>query len=297
MPGSRRSSFRSARSALRTMLVIGCLSTVAGVFWHAEAACPVPERALGAPISQRFNALLNEHFPMLRGDPTLSGTDRAILVGYALGRQAPAVGDDPVRRAAFDCLLIALDQATYWQAIASGPRFGFAMAADTFRTLYAAAMGMHDDRVFELTGYTPATALPNVFDVDSAVNGGPDRFDPSVMDAFRDGLLADGFGPDYGPNRGGCPPEPGQPPDYYFAAVPWPHVPCYAFGDAVWCCQNYRWESVGRTDGSSWALADLRGGPSCAFTTTWHAEEGFFFGGTASCPGGHAFNWNVRIVQ
>ena len=262
MPGPRRSSVgaarSAARSAMRTMLVVGCLTAVAGVAWHAEAACPVPERALGAPITQRFETFLNEHFPMLRGDRALSGRDRAILVG-------------------------------------------FAMAADTFRTMYAAAMGMHDERVFELTGYSPETVLPNVFDVDTVLAVVPDPFDPDEMDAYRDDLLADGYGPTYGPNRGGCPPEPGAPPDYYFATPPWPHIYCYALGGAVWCCENYRWASVGRIDiddgGSRWSLADLRGGPSCAFTTTWHADEGSYFGGTARCPDGREFNWNVRIAQ
>jgi len=301
MPGPRLSSAGAARRGLRTVLIVGLLAMVAGSTWHAEASCPVPERALGAPITQRFNRFLDQHFPMLRGDRALSVRDRAILVGYALGRQAPAVGDDAERRAAFDCLLIALDQTTYWEAIASGPTFGFAMAADTFRTMYAAAMGMHDERVFELTGYTPETALPNVFDVDTVVVEAPDPFDPDEMDAYRDGLLADGYGPTYGPNRGGCPPEPGQPPDYYFATPPWPHIYCYALGGAVWCCEYYRWASVGRIDiddgGSRWSLADLRGGPSCAFTTTWHADEGSYFGGTARCPDGREFNWNVRIAQ
>ncbi|MDZ7708345.1 MAG: hypothetical protein U5J97_10750 [Trueperaceae bacterium] len=264
---------------------------------RAEAACPVPEQALGSPIAQRFSDYLNEHFPMLRGDRSLSDADRAILVGYALGRQAPAVGDDPARRDAFDCLLVALEHATYWQALASGPAFGFAMAADTFRTMYAAAMGMYDDRVSELTGYTPDTELPNVFDVDTAVAGGPDPFDPVEMDAFRDGLLADGFGPDYGPNGGGCPPEPGATPDYLYTVVPYPHQLCWAFGDAVWCCGNYRWTSVARTDGLDWAITDLRGGPSCAFTTTWQGDDGYSFGGTARCPDDREFGWNVRIVQ
>jgi hypothetical protein len=101
---------------------------------------------------------------MLRGD-RINAEDRAILVGFALGRQAPAVGEDRLRREAFDCLMLALEHATYWQAIASGPQFGHAVANEIYRTMYAAAMGMHDDRVLELTGYTPDTPLPDIFDI------------------------------------------------------------------------------------------------------------------------------------
>lgn len=278
------------------MLAVTGMLVVLAAAPFAEAACPVPDRALGSPIAQRFEAYLGEHFPMLRGDRSLSGTDRAILVGYALGRQAPAVGDDAARREAFECLLVALEQATYWQAIASGPMVGFAVANDSYRTMYAAAMGMHDDRVFELTGYHHDTPLPSVFDGPAVVDGGSDRFVPAAIDAYRDGLLADGFGPDRGPNGGGCPPADGTEPYAYFAAVPWPHIPCYALGGSLWCCANYRWDSVASTDGVNWAMSSLRGGPACAFTTTRQADDGWI-SGTATCPDGHAFNWNVHFVQ
>jgi len=67
-------------------------------------------------------------------------------------------------------------------------------------------------------------------------------------------------------------PGEGATPDHLYTVVPHTYQPC-------------------------WAITDLRGAPSCDFTTTWQEEAGYYFGGTARCPDDREFGWNVRIVQ
>lgn len=291
-------------------LVAICAASVGSAF----AACPNPESAQSAPVVQMFMDHLRQHYPMLRDDPSLSMEDRLILIGHALGRQALAVGDDPDRKAAFDCLQVALEQNEAWPMILGRPVRGRTGVPEYFHTIYASAMGMHDDRVAALAGYTAATPLPTVFgdppmaaDDRPAARGDAAGATPQTaasdveisstwIDQHRDQLLADGFGPFNGPEGGQWAPD--RAPDYLFTVVPWPHVQCWSFSNGVWCHATSTWGSVGVTDGDGWANAPLTGEPSCTFRTDWREtdEDGRHrFGGGMTCPDGRESAWHVVV--
>jgi hypothetical protein len=266
----------------------------------ARASCPAPDLALTSPVAERFRTYLERYFPRA-SDRSLTLHDRFVLVGYALGRQAPVAGEDPARREAFDCLLVALDQRAYWATLLEEREFDPLEVQRGFRTLYAAAMGMHDDRVAELTGYGVDTTLPTVFDAPStwapagrteaSGDGGsdasaPPAIDPAEIGAYRDAAIEAGLGPQAGPGGATCPLD--RPPDVvhvdaFFNAA----SSCWSVGGAIWCCGNYRWTAVAVTDGDGWAMAPLNGAPPCTYTTTWRriwdAGEPAF-GGLAECP-------------
>jgi hypothetical protein len=291
------------RRARSRALVRPLLSTLALVLlWllgTAQASCPSPEFALTSPVAERFRTYLERYFPAA-GDRSRSIEDRFILVGYALGRQAPAAGEDPARREAFDCLLVALDQRAYMAHVLRG-EFDPIEARRAFRTMYAAAMGMHDDRVAELTGYDVDTILPTVFDPPAtwapasrteasgaaASDGSASpEVDPAEIGAYRDAAIEAGLGPHEGPGGATCPLD--RPPDVvYVDAFFNAASPCWSVGGAMWCCGNYRWTAVAVTDGDGWAMASLNGDPPCTFLTEWRriwdAGEPAF-GGTAECP-------------
>lgn len=318
LPPNRRPARRRHRAHGLLVVVLAALAGLGpGV---ARAECPNPDAAISSPIAERFRDYLHAHFERV-DDPTLSAFDRFVLIGYALGRQAPAVGGDPERRDGFDCLLVALDQKAYWSALIRG-EVGVAPGDPTgFRTIFAAAMGFYDERVAELTGYHADTVLPTVFDPPFApvgdadpsnvgpaevpalpgadTEGGPVApvaIGPAEIGAYRDDLLAAGLGPDVGPGGATCPLE--RPADFLFV-VPAriASSPCWTIDGAQWCCAHYRWFAVAYTDGDGWAMADLDGSPVCTFTTLWRRRWDAgepAFGGDATCPDREGtFRWHV----
>ena len=308
-----RSRRRPTRRRHRShVLFIAVLAALAGFsLGVARAECPNPEAAIASPIAERFRDYLQAHFERV-DDPTLSAFDRFVLIGYALGRQAPAVAGDPDRRDGFDCLLVALDQKAYWATFIRG-EVGLGAGDPTgFRTIFAAAMGFYDERVAELTGYDADTVLPTVFDPpfaperatppsnDGAPEGpalpdadaegrpaAPVAIGPAEVGAYRDSLLAAGLGPDVGPGGATCPLE--RPADFLFVdPARISSSPCWTIDGAQWCCANYRWVAVAYTDGDGWAMADLDGSPVCTYTTLWRRRWDAgepAFGGEATCPG------------
>ena len=265
-----------------------------------RAECPNPGAAISSPIAERFRTYVGRYFPEV-ADRSRSLDDRFVLVGYALGRQAPAAGEDDARREAFDCLMVALEQRAYWATVLQEGGFDPLVARRAFRTLYAAAMGMHDDRVAELTGYDATTVLPTVFDPPdtwgpasgSEASGGSDAgtvaslaIDPAEIGAYRDAALEAGLGGIYGPGGATCPLE--RPADVVYVDTSFGEAsPCWGMDGAMWCCGINRWTAVAVTDGDGWAMANLNGSPPCTFTTawrrTWDAGEPAF-GGSVTCP-------------
>lgn len=312
---TRRSARRWRRSHGLWVVVLAVLAGVGlGV---ARAECPNPGAAISSPIAERFRGYVHAHFERV-GDPTLAPFDRLVLIGYALGRQAPAVRDDPERRDGFDCLLVALDQQAYRATLIRG-EVALGLGDPTgFRTIFAAAMGFYDERVAELTGYRADTPLPTVFDpplapvaagdpsnAGSAEVPAPVAIGPAEIGTYRDDLLAAGFGPDVGPGGATCPLE--RPADFLFV-VPAriASSPCWTIDGAQWCCANYRWFAVAYTDGDGWAMADLDGSPVCTFTTLWRRRWDAgepAFGGEATCPdregttGWYVLNLDERLRE
>lgn len=161
MPVARSPLHRPVRSRrrLHALFVVVLAVLPALGLGAARAACPNPEGAIASPIAERFRTYLQSRFEQL-DDPTLASFDRLVPIGYALGRQAPAVGSDPTRRDAFECLLVALDQTAYWTTLIQG-QVGVGWGDPSgFRTICAAAMGFYDDRVTELTGYRAESTCP-----------------------------------------------------------------------------------------------------------------------------------------
>jgi hypothetical protein len=267
----------------------------------AYASCPAPEHALTSTVAERFRTYLGRYFPEV-GDRSRALEDRLVLVGYALGRQAPAAGEDPARRDAFDCLLVALDQRAYLARLLEERELNPVETQRAFRTLYAAAMGMHDDRVAALTGYDVDTVLPTVFDPPSAWGpagraeasgaddpdgGAPLAIDPDTVGAYRDGAVETGLGPDHGPGGARWPLERSADVVFHVFGPFGGTLLCWSLDGALWCGANYRWTDVAVSDGDSWAMAPLNGEPPCTYETEWRriwdAGEPAF-GGTAWCP-------------
>ncbi|GEM_PF-1457887 len=310
---------RGRRLRASGLLALALAGLALGV---ARASCPNPEGAIASPVADRFRTYLQTHFEPL-DDPSLARFDRLVLIGYALGRQAPAVGDDPMRRDAFDCLLVALEQRTYWTTLIQG-ELGTPGDRSGFRTIFAAAMGFYDERVAELTGYREGTVLPTVFDppfapvgvaepspagpADPAARPSPDpesepapvAIVPEEIGAYRDDRRAAGLGPDHGPGGATCPLD--QPADFLFVDTSYGStMPCRALDGALWCCSGYYWSAVAFTDGDGWAMAPLDGGPVCTFTTTWRGRgDGGepTFGGGVTCPGREGVSgWYVLVLD
>ena len=302
MQPPRRPTLR-LRSGVRPRRVLAAsllLLLLAPLLGEARAACPNPDFALTSPIAERFRTYVSRYVPEA-GDRSRSLDDRFVLVGYALGRQAPAAGEDDARREAFDCLLVALEQRAYWATILEERGLDPLEARRAFRTLYAAAMGMHDDRVAELTGYDASTVLPTVFDPPDTwgpaswpeASGTPDAgaesspaIDAAAIGAYRDAALEAELGGIYGPGGVTCPLD--RPADVtYVDTFVNSATPCWGIDGAMWCCGNYRWTSVAVTDGDGWAMAPLNGAPSCTHTTEWRRPwDGGepAFGGRRTCP-------------
>ena len=298
LPSKRRRMHDSRRSHRRWVVVLAALAAFGlGV---VRAECPNPGAAISSPIAERFRTYVGRYFPEV-ADRSRSLDDRFVLVGYALGRQAPAAGEDDARREAFDCLMVALEQRAYWVTVLQEGDFDPLMARRAFRTLYAAAMGMHDDRVAELTGYDASTVLPTVFDPPDtwgpaswseasgdadAGTAAPLAIDPAEIGAYRDAVLEAGLGDIHGPGGATCPLE--RPADVVYVDTSYGGSSlCWGMDGAMWCCGNDRWTAVAVTDGDGWAMAHLNGSPPCTYTTewrrTWDAGEPAF-GGSATCP-------------
>jgi hypothetical protein len=106
-------------------------------------ACPVTGDLLEGPIWRGFLEWVREAYDHPRGDDPV----HPAVLGRALGRIALAVGGDEQRHVAFACLEDALDlwAAQVDQLLGMAPGLAF-------RTLWQAAMGLHDDEVLRITG-------------------------------------------------------------------------------------------------------------------------------------------------
>ena len=156
----RGSGTNSHRQALKISAILGVtlafLTFGSGHEAVAEGKCAQPEQARSSPAWQAFEKIVREHYvePGNLHPSKLSAEDWALVLGHALGRQAPALGDSVDDRVAFDCLETGIKQVL---AKSGFTRFLplpeiLATSNKLYRRVQEAALGMHDTRIEELTG-------------------------------------------------------------------------------------------------------------------------------------------------
>jgi hypothetical protein len=108
-----------------------------------------------SPIWHDFESFVEkEYFQGKNG-----GTNRVYAFGHALGRLASAVQSQPYRHEQYECVKWVLEDRISKFVILGSPE----MAKKYFSTLMDAAMGMHDEKVKEVTGVTSTEPLYHLF--------------------------------------------------------------------------------------------------------------------------------------
>ena len=220
----------------------------------AQAGCP-SGNARSTPAWQAFEKIVERDY-VQAGDlrpSSLSPQDWAIVLGHALGRQAPAVGDNEDNRAAFDCLEVGIQEVLVKGLIFSVPN-PQQVSNGLYRRVLESAMGMHDARVEELTGMAPDAPIATIFDV-AKRDAGPDTAKPDTREKEEDRvahagpdlssgwLERSGFHQSNSP-WGHSPPE-GRDADLVLTVVPYAGVSCWHWQEsAYWCFGNSKWKSV-----------------------------------------------------
>lgn len=105
--------------------------------------CSVSDAPFESTAWARFEHFVQQEY--IR-DKAFEGEDAAVVFGHALGRAARAVGTDPARMAAFDCLYLALEEAYLIG------QCGLFDTTDLFQLVHESAMGLHDAWVSEISG-------------------------------------------------------------------------------------------------------------------------------------------------
>jgi len=138
--------------------------TAAGIVFSAPALaaeCPSTATLQDAPFFTTFQDYVREEY-----DPDVPFD--AYAIGHAYGRVASAIGDDPERQVVFACLEVALEQYAERVKRYAGRDRVYPPDIDqtpneAVRTMQAAAMGMHDDKVAERTGVTDTSPAETYF--------------------------------------------------------------------------------------------------------------------------------------
>ncbi len=142
------------------VILLALLCTVlSGSQTYAQAVtCSNPD-PVHSPIWQAFTEYVQDNYVSKRPYVTVADMEYgALSFGHAYGRLASAVGDDPVKREAFECVGDVL-------------RERFSLRITAYRSFQFAAMGGEDARVKETSGVTDTSPLHVVFSNAYAIAG------------------------------------------------------------------------------------------------------------------------------
>lgn len=161
----------------------------------STAACPVSSPK-GSAIYIAFDEYVRDKYRRRPGSSYMNASARfALAYGHALGRLASAVGRDPARKQAFDCVETALAQHAHTY-------FGLLEGKNVMNYLKQVAQGMHDKEVDRFFGVRDYSRLDVVFDMASRLVRGGGR-------GGGTGGGSGGGGPAGGGGGGGTPPPGG----------------------------------------------------------------------------------------
>lgn len=155
----------------------------------SEGECADPQQARSTTVWRAFEGvLLEDYFQSGNLQPSLmSPEDWAVILGHALGRQAPVLGGSPEGRDAFDCLEIGVRQAVADSFILPPDQN---MMDALGRLIRDSAVGLNNAHVEELTG-VPANTLLGTVVFTGPVSSGVERAPRRIPDLSED--LADLF--------------------------------------------------------------------------------------------------------
>jgi hypothetical protein len=140
------------RTWMLALIIFGMTSAMSASAKEVKCHDPFPSKS---PIWHDFESFVEkEYFQGKRG-----GANRVYAFGHALGRLASAVQSQPYRHELYECVKWVLEDRISKFVLLGSPE----MAKKYLDTLMDAAMGMHDEKVKEVTGVTSTAPLYHLF--------------------------------------------------------------------------------------------------------------------------------------
>lgn len=158
---------------LRSLLVAAAL-LVPSPALLAQTAGGESQQFFTTGTWREFTRTVEEHYlrPRKLSVVELSPRQLAKVLGHAIARQAPYVGDDPQRRARYESLRAAAESALVGEMIylswLTGDDAGEAEAAVLSEDFAGAVQGLCDDEILALTGVRGDETVPSVLSAETA---------------------------------------------------------------------------------------------------------------------------------